>query len=540
MTRPNFLILSSALVLSLNACNQRPGAPGASVSNFTLTELKTPQGGPEWLKMKVVMERLEPTADTATKAFNKSDFRSGKFEDTVFKLEYGTYLLDLQFMDKGESVVYRACEDERSKKHEVNQPTFTVKIDVCEVKSSGAETPAGEVEIKPSADVSITPNLIGGTNSGDSGKAGDSAQISGNPFEGATVYVNPEYSKQVMSSVNRSPELATKMRKILSIPTAIWIDRKAKIPAIEKALADARKQQSSNGKKMLVPFVVYNLPGRDCAAKASAGELPATESGIQSYKQDYIDPIAKLFKEYKDLRIVAIIEPDSLPNLVTNADVKTCPTSTPYYKEGVAYAVTKLSLPNTALYLDIAHGGWLGWENNRRKAASVYAEVLKMAGGSKKIRGFASNVSNYSPTQIVGVDGNGPMEGSFYGYNPARDELTFAKLMADSMAEVGIENRHFLIDTSRNGQIVTRKTRGSWCNVDGAGIGRRPEVNPSVGIDAFVWVKPPGESDGISKAGEPRFDPDCAVSDAKMGAPQAGEWFHDAFEMLVKNAVPAL
>ena len=39
---------------------------------------------------------------------------------------------------------------------------------------------------------------------------------------------------------------------------------------------------------------------------------------------------------------------------------------------------------------------------------------------------------------------------------------------------------------------------GYWCNNKGAGLGQRPTVDPKAGIDAYYWVKPPGESDGSS------------------------------------------
>lgn len=42
------------------------------------------------------------------------------------------------------------------------------------------------------------------------------------------------------------------------------------------------------------------------------------------------------------------IEPDSLPNLVTNSDLATCQASASGYETGVAYALKNLNLPNVA------------------------------------------------------------------------------------------------------------------------------------------------------------------------------------------------
>ena len=67
--------------------------------------------------------------------------------------------------------------------------------------------------------------------------------------------------------------------------------------------------------------MIYDLPGRDCAALASNGEIPATSAGLTEYEPQYIDPIAsdpEQVRQLADIRVVAIIEPDSLPNVVTN------------------------------------------------------------------------------------------------------------------------------------------------------------------------------------------------------------------------------
>ena len=41
----------------------------------------------------------------------------------------------------------------------------------------------------------------------------------------------------------------------------------------------------------------------------------------------------------------------------------------------------------------------------------------------------------------------------------------------------------------------------------GAGLGMRPTTDTGNSlIDAIVWVKPPGESDGTSDSSAPRFD----------------------------------
>jgi cellulose 1,4-beta-cellobiosidase len=136
-----------------------------------------------------------------------------------------------------------------------------------------------------------------------------------------------------------------------------------------------------------------------------------------------------------------------------------------------------------------------------------------------------------------------------------------------------------LIDTSRNGwggaarpsgasgstvdayvdsgRIDRRLHRGNWCNQSGAGLGLRPTASPAAHFDAYVWIKPPGESDGASKqipndegkGADPMCDPTFHGSEQANGgnltgalpdAPLSGKWFQAQFEQLVQNAYPAV
>jgi cellulose 1,4-beta-cellobiosidase len=187
-----------------------------------------------------------------------------------------------------------------------------------------------------------------------------------------------------------------------------------------------------------------------------------------------------------------------------------------------------------SLYLDAAHSGWLGWSDNRSRMAHVFREVLEMAGGPQLIRGFATNVANY--TTLSGHEGRG-LEAS----NPCPDELSYVHRLSDTLRRSGIENKGFIIDTARNGQRNTRRRWGSWCNVKGAGLGERPRaVTDEEPVDAYLWVKPPGESDGVSDPKAPRYDSSCSSPDSATNAPQAGTWFLSYFDDLVKNANPPL
>jgi cellulose 1,4-beta-cellobiosidase len=110
------------------------------------------------------------------------------------------------------------------------------------------------------------------------------------------------------------------------------------------------------------------------------------------------------------------------------------------------------------------------------------------------------------------------------------------------------------VDESR---LDRRLHRSNWCNQAGAGIGARPTADTGIpGVDAFVWAKPPGESDGTGtpsildpedpyKLWDPMCDPnrynryeDEVTTGAMPDAPHFGHWFPAQFEVLVRNAHP--
>jgi len=127
------------------------------------------------------------------------------------------------------------------------------------------------------------------------------------------------------------------MRSTEHIGAANWIDSMSKISSVEPILMAAR----ANGH--LPMFVIYDLPNRDCDALASNGEIKCENSscsqGLNTYKTQYVDPIVALFKKYSDVPVVAVIEPDSLPNLATNMGNPKCQQAEKAYKEGVSYTL---------------------------------------------------------------------------------------------------------------------------------------------------------------------------------------------------------
>ncbi|MFI6654164.1 glycoside hydrolase family 6 protein [Streptomyces sp. NPDC050523] len=412
-----------------------------------------------------------------------------------------------------------------------------------------------------------------------------------NPYSGAKVYVNPEWSAKAAAEPGGS--------RVSNQPTGVWLDRIAAINGVSGGMGlrdhlDAALQQKG-GNEEVVQLVIYDLPGRDCAALASNGELGPTE--IDKYKSQFIDPIAAILSDskYSSLRIVTTIEIDSLPNLVTNTGSRA--TATPQcdtmlangnYVKGVGYALAKLgAIPNVYNYIDAGHHGWLGWDDNFAPSATLFHQAATSEGATvDDVQGFITNTANYSAlkennfTVNDTVGGTSVRQSKWVDWNRYVDEQSYAQAFRNQLVSAGFNsNIGMLIDTSRNGWGGTARPTGpgattsvdtyvdggrydrrihigNWCNQSGAGLGERPQAAPAAGIDAYVWMKPPGESDGSSTAianDEGKgFDRMCDptytgnarngnnMSGALPNAPLSGHWFSAQFQQLMQNAYPPL
>ncbi|MEE1781528.1 glycoside hydrolase family 6 protein [Streptomyces sp. SP17BM10] len=420
-----------------------------------------------------------------------------------------------------------------------------------------------------------------------------------NPFAGATGYLNPDFAAEVKAQASADGgTLGGLESQVAANPTAVWMDHIGAIAgdathlSLQAHLDHALAQQQGTT-PVVFQVVIYDLPGRDCAAIASNGELPSTAAGLTAYETQYIDPIAAVLAnpKYAGLRVAAIIEPDSLPNAVTNQSKPTCATATPYYESGIVYALDKLhAIPNVYDYLDIGHAGWLGWSTNMVPAGREYAKIAQATtAGFASVDGFVSDTANttpltepFLPDPDLTVGGQPLKSANFYQDNPAFDEYHYDTAMYATLVSDGFpDSIGMLVDTSRNGwggparptaldptpttadayvaanRVDRKPFRGDWCNINGAGIGARPQSQPygaGSPIIAFLWVKPPGESDGdYPDAAHPHGDPHCDPNgtqtdgngntyptDSIPGVDiPAGQWFPAQFRQLVQNAYPA-
>jgi endoglucanase len=223
-------------------------------------------------------------------------------------------------------------------------------------------------------------------------------------------------------------------------------------------------------------LTVYAIPYRDCGSY-SAGGLPASQY------RTFIDQVAAGIGSRK---AVVVLEPDALGQIYCLSQ-----SLEQERYDLLNYAVTKFkSNPNTYVYMDISM--WL----------TVDTAVSRLgAAGIAQADGFALNVSHYYYTSDVIAKGK--------------------------QISAGVGNKHFIIDTGRNGNgLYTRGTHSGacpdWANPPGRALGPRagsPTADPLV--DAYVWVKTPGESDA-NCGGYPRAG--AWMPEYALGLAQRASW----------------
>ncbi|MEU9924486.1 glycoside hydrolase family 6 protein [Streptomyces griseoluteus] len=300
--------------------------------------------------------------------------------------------------------------------------------------------------------------LTAGCSSGDG--AGGTPAVTrgpGNPY-----WVDPDgnAARQVTAyeKAGRRAE-AARIRRIAEQPVGEWLGP-------EDPEGEARgytEAAAKSGRTALL--VLYNIPHRDCGQYSQGGAADGA-----AYRA-WVDGVAR---GIGDRAATVVLEPDALLHLVDGCTPKE------FHEERydlLRGAVTRLAaLKNTRVYLDAGNAGW-------GHPDQIHAP-LKRA-GVEDADGFAVNVSNFYSTA---------------------DSVTYGKRLS---AKVG--GKHFVIDTSRNGNgPYTGGAPGErWCNPPGRALGAPPTTRTADPlVDAYLWVKRPGESDG-----------EC------RGGPKAGAWW---------------
>lgn len=352
--------------------------------------------------------------------------------------------------------------------------------------------------------------------------------------------------------------------QMIATPQAVWFTSgtPAEVKkAVQKTVFQAAIQRS-------VPVLVaYDIPGRDCQQYSAGGALDAA-----SYAA-WIDGFARGIGTGK---AIVILEPDGIGLLPSN-----CGGPKPGYPFTDADRYAELNgavdrlgqLPNVSVYLDGTHSNWLGVDNISQRLVNA---------GVNRAEGFFLNVSNYQYTANLvqygtwisqciasGISGcaniywNGGPAGtmiaallgegtgvslSAYGEWSDTSNVPALNTSGINAGQAGtVPTTHFVIDTSRNGlgpwdytsKYPDAGTAQDWCNPPGRGLGLRPTTNTGNDlVDAYLWVKIPGESDGScnrSVAG--------STTDPEWGGivdPAAGEWFPQQALQLAQLANPPL
>jgi endoglucanase len=275
----------------------------------------------------------------------------------------------------------------------------------------------------------------------------------GNPFAGQRLYVDPNSTaKKQAETLRRSrPQDAELLAMIADKPVARWLGDW--VHDIGREVDFAVSNISRAG--ALPVFVAYNIPGRDCGLYSAGGAR-----GGDAYRK-----WIKSFAEgVKGRRAIVILEPDGLASM----DCLT-PQGQADRLVLMREAVQTLKRHRVTVYIDAGAANW--------RTPEVMAQRLK-AVDIEAADGFTLNVSNYQANAAT------------IAYGEKLSKL--------------LNGKHFLIDTSRNGLGTTE-----WCNARGQALGVAPTTNTGHPlVDAFLWVKQPGESDGTCQ-----------------GGPKAGAWW---------------
>src|SRR3954471_9330232 len=359
---------------------------------------------------------------------------------------------------------------------------------------------------------------------------------------GTRLWVNPDSSTRAAAQQLHGADRANAL-KLATIPSATWLTKGTQQQARHEAFALGLK---SNLRGETPVLAAYNIPGRDCSQYSAGGAANTRE-----YKA-WINGVAQGLGFF---RAAVILEPDGIA--LPPADCGGSPEQQAARIRQMNFAVDKLqSLPRTAVYIDAGHSAW-------HAVGTIAARLL--ANGIDEADGFFLNVSNYRANadlvrygtmvskciSYISDQNGSPNDCANQYWPPADADAWYASHVpatapcTGSPAPAPAALPHFVIDTSRNGQgpwtppANTYSDPQDWCNPPGRGLGDRPTTKDTGSplIDAKLWVKVPGESDGSCSRGLPAgsTDPEWGLQD-----PPAGAWFTQQAAQLIALAHPPL
>lgn len=272
----------------------------------------------------------------------------------------------------------------------------------------------------------------------------DGAAPDRNPFASAQPLVDPQ-SAAARAAAGADPADQPILKRLAAVPTATWLVPEAldaqRVGDRVQSLVDRARDQGR-----VAVLVVYGLPQRDCSGQESAGGLDTKDY------EAWVEAIAEAGRG-----AVAILEPDAL---ATADECDLVDSRVALLRQ----AARTLDEHGLWTYVDAGHSSWI---EPRRMAQLVQAV------GPEHLRGFATNVA---------------------AYQGDADEAAYARAVNAALDEP----LAYVVDTGRNG--AGPGAPGDFCNPPGRALGREPSRG-SGRLDAWLWIKPPGESDGRCNGG---------------------------------------
>ncbi|MFD6291582.1 glycoside hydrolase family 6 protein [Streptomyces sp. NPDC060205] len=294
-----------------------------------------------------------------------------------------------------------------------------------------------------------------------------------NPAAGSPFWIDPQSpaarQARAWERQGRGSD-ARLLKRIADRPAALW-------PAgdhPESRIREATRAAARDGRTPV--FVAYDIPHRDCGQHSAGGAHDA------SAYRDWIDRFAGALG---DSPALVVLEPDAVAHIVDGC------TPGEYHAQReqlLSEAIVRLKQqPNTKVYLDAGNPDWIAEPHK-------LVEPLGRAGVANA-DGFALNVSNFQTDAIT---------------------KEYGRRLSEALG-----GKHFVVDTSRNGNGPLRGDRAqAWCNPPGRALGTPPTTDTGDPVvDAYLWVKRPGESDGQCR-----------------GGPAAGQWWADYALGLARNS----
>ena len=305
----------------------------------------------------------------------------------------------------------------------------------------------------------------GCSGNGNGNGSGSADARAANPYAGHLSYADPG-SKTAQAASTATNEgrgdQARVFTRLAETPQGVLVTPEEHPPGAVETYVESVVEAADRAGRVPT-LVVYGVPDRDCSGGHSAGGLS------QEQYVPWVDEIAAGVKDGGSaVPVAAVVEPDALASLVECGD-------RPQRVKLISDAVHALVGAGVTTYVDGGHSHWID--------PSTMADLLREAGVADA-RGFATNVSNFQTDA---------------------DEQAYGEKLSGLLGDA-----HYVIDSGRNGFGAS----GDWCNPPGRAFGTEPAAATDIGhLDAYLWVKPPGESDGTCNGGPPagQFWPERAL-----------------------------